>query len=87
MDQLNSDYSEAWTSLGKSSDGETYGVFYKAATKSIVWYPVAAWEEAGYVPPTTWDELQALEAQIIADGVGTPWCISIEHGDAITGHI
>lgn len=81
MDQLNTDYSEAWTSLGKSGD-DTYGVFFKAATKSIVWYPVAAWEAAGYVPPTNWDELQALEAQIIADGVGTPWCISIEHGDA-----
>lgn len=81
LDQLNQDYSSAWTDLAKAGD-ETYGVFYKAATKSIVWYPVAAWEAAGYVPPTTFDELRALEDQIIADGNGAPWCISIEHGDA-----
>lgn len=81
LDQLATDYSEAWTDLGKSGD-ETYGVFYKAATKSIVWYPVAAWEAAGYEPPETWDELMALSQQIIDDGNGNPWCISIEHGDA-----
>lgn len=81
LDQLGADYSEAWTDLGKAGD-ETYGVFYKASTKSIVWYPVAAWEEAGYVPPTTWDDLMALSQQIIDDGNGNPWCISIEHGDA-----
>jgi alpha-glucoside transport system substrate-binding protein len=82
MEELGNDYSEAWTSLGQAADGNTYGVFYKAATKSIVWYPVAAWADAGYVPPTTWEELEALQAQIIADGNGAPWCISIEHGDA-----
>jgi alpha-glucoside transport system substrate-binding protein len=81
LDQLTTDYSSAWTDLGKVGD-ETYGVFYKASTKSIVWYPVAAWEAAGYVPPTTWDELMALSQQIIDDGNGNPWCISIEHGDA-----
>jgi alpha-glucoside transport system substrate-binding protein len=82
MDELNIDYSEAWTSLGKGADGQTYGVFFKAATKSIVWYPVQAWADAGYVPPTTWAELEALQQQIIDDGNGAPWCISIEHGDA-----
>jgi alpha-glucoside transport system substrate-binding protein len=81
MEQLAADYSEAWTTLGEF-DGSTYGVFYKAATKSIVWYPVQAWSDAGYEPPTTWDELMALSQRIIDDGNGNPWCISIEHGDA-----
>jgi alpha-glucoside transport system substrate-binding protein len=81
LEQLGTDYSEAWTDLGKAGDS-TYGVFYKASTKSIVWYPVQAWADAGYEPPTTWDELMALSQQIIDDGNGNPWCISIEHGDA-----
>lgn len=62
-------------------DGGIYGLPYKADTKSIVWYPVAAFEEAGYDVPETWDQLIALSDEIVADG-GTPWCISIEHGDA-----
>jgi alpha-glucoside transport system substrate-binding protein len=62
-------------------DGEIYGLPYKADLKSIVWYPVEAFADAGYDIPTTWDELVALSDQIVADG-GVPWCISIEHGDA-----
>ncbi|HUG84860.1 MAG TPA: ABC transporter substrate-binding protein [Euzebya sp.] len=79
-DQLAADYSEAWTDL-TAFDGGTYGVFFRANTKSIVWYPVAAFEAAGYTEPTTWDELIALQDQILADG-GAPWCITMEHGDA-----
>lgn len=81
MDQVNEDYIQSFVDLG-SSDGDMYGVFYKTDIKSIVWYPVAAFEEAGYAVPATWDELIALSDQIVADGNGNPWCISIEHGDA-----
>lgn len=80
-DQLEADYAEAYLDLA-AHDGGTYGVFYKASTKSIVWYPVAAFEEAGYEIPATWDDLVALSDQIVADGNGNPWCISVEHGDA-----
>ncbi len=59
-------------------DGGVYGVYYKTDVKSIVWYPVAAFEEAGYAIPTTWDEMTALSDQIIADGNGNPWCVGIE---------
>ena len=79
-DQLASDYSTAWTDL-TAVDGDTYGVFFRANTKSIVWYPVAAFEAAGYEVPETWDDLIALQEAILADG-GTPWCITMEHGDA-----
>ena len=84
VDQINTDYSEAWTDL-TTVDGDTHGVFFRANTKSIVWYPVAAFEEAGYEIPETWDELIGLQDQILADD-GTPWCITMEHGDA-TGWI
>ncbi|HVR32428.1 MAG TPA: ABC transporter substrate-binding protein [Acidimicrobiia bacterium] len=79
-DQLLTDYSSAWTNQA-AHDGSTYGVYFKGDTKSLVWYPVAAFAEAGYEIPETWDELIALSDQILADG-GQPWCISIEHGDA-----
>lgn len=64
-----------------SVDGKLYGLFYKADLKSIVWYPVKAFEEKGYKVPTTWDELVALSDQIVKDG-SNPWCTTIEHGDA-----
>ena len=79
-DQITTDYSEAWTNQATYND-TMYGVYFKGDTKSLVWYPVAAFEEAGYAVPQTWDEMIALSDQIVADG-GKPWCVSIEHGDA-----
>ena len=64
-----------------SVDGSVYGIPYQAAFKSIIWYPNAAFEEAGYEIPETWDDLVALTDEIRATGV-TPWCVSMEHGDA-----
>jgi alpha-glucoside transport system substrate-binding protein len=63
-----------------SVDGKLFGLYYSQNFKSIVWYPKAAFETAGYAIPTTWDELETLEADIKADG-GAPWCTTIEHGD------
>jgi len=80
MDEVEKNFNEGWINLG-TVDGKLYGIFYRASTKSIVWYPVKAWEEAGYEIPESWDELIALSDQIVEDG-SHPWCISIEHGDA-----
>ncbi len=80
-EQLAEDYSQTWIDLA-SVDGSVYGVFFRAQGKSIVWYPVAAFEENGYAIPATWDELTALSQQIVDDGNGAPWCISQEQGDA-----
>ena len=64
--------SEPYIDLAGSFDDTLYGVFYKGDVKSIVWYPVQAFEEDGYAIPTTWDELIALSDQIVADGNGNP---------------
>jgi alpha-glucoside transport system substrate-binding protein len=80
VDQLREDYIESFIDLA-SVDGDLYGLYYKADLKSIVWYPNAAFEEAGYEIPETWDDLMALTEQIKADG-STPWCITQEHGEA-----
>lgn len=81
MDQIRADYIESFVELG-SYESDMYGLFFKGDLKSIVWYPVQAFEEAGYEVPATWDELVALSDQIAGDTGTTPWCISMEHGDA-----
>jgi alpha-glucoside transport system substrate-binding protein len=77
---IEADYSDAWLDLG-SVDGDLYGVFVKAATKSTVWYNPATFNSNSYETPTTWDELIALSDQMVADGA-TPWSIGIEAGGA-----
>ena len=52
------DYSPIWQSLA-SADGTLYGVWFKAANKSLLWYDVGAFERAGMAPP---DELSGLLA-------------------------
>ena len=64
-----------------SVDDQLYGFFLKGAVKSFIWYSPPAFEAAGYEVPETWDELQALEQQIIDDGAA-PWCIGLEAGAA-----
>jgi alpha-glucoside transport system substrate-binding protein len=59
----------------------TGGLWYRFNGKSLVWYPKAKFEEAGYEVPTTWAELEALQEMIKADG-DSPWCVGIESGAA-----
>ncbi|MDQ7028570.1 MAG: ABC transporter substrate-binding protein [Ardenticatenia bacterium] len=80
IEAMREQYGDSWIELG-SYDGRLYGVFYKVAIKSLVWYNPKAFEANGYQVPTTWDELIALSDQIVADG-GTPWCIGLESGSA-----
>ncbi|MFZ6030159.1 MAG: ABC transporter substrate-binding protein [Chloroflexota bacterium] len=80
MQQMQSAYDAGFLDLA-TVDGNLYGIFIKAAVKSLVWYDPKAFEAAGYQVPATWEELNALEAQIIADG-SQPWCIGLESGAA-----
>ena len=73
-------FGEYFLSLGEY-EGEHYGLPTNINLKSMVWYPKAAFDAAGYTVPTTWDELMALSDQIVADG-GTPWCVGFESGGA-----
>ena len=66
---------------GRAPDGTPYGLPVAMGVKSILWYPVPEFEQAGYQVPTTDAELRALEQRIKADG-GTPWCLGMEAGDA-----
>lgn len=80
--QLTKNYAAGWQRIGQV-DGEQYGVYYKAANKSLVWYNVAAFEGAGVQAPETWKEfLQTAEA-ISASGV-TPVSVAGADGWTLT---
>ena len=73
-------YDQSWLEMA-TIDGQLVGAWYRANVKSLVWYPVPEFSEAGYEIPETWDEMLALSDQIAADGVA-PWCIGIESSGA-----
>lgn len=79
-DTLQQNYQSFWLELATVGDA-LVGIWYRAAVKSLVWYPTPEFAEAGYVVPETWDELIALSEQMVAEG-RTPWCIGIESSGA-----
>jgi alpha-glucoside transport system substrate-binding protein len=62
-------YSPAWQELGKVH-GVPYGVWFKAANKSVVWYNVNAFARAGIdKPPSDWEGLKEVAAKLLAAGI------------------
>ncbi|MGV9904531.1 ABC transporter substrate-binding protein [Streptomyces sp. NPDC003388] len=49
-------YAPVWKKYG-SVDGTLYGLYFKAAHKSTVWYSPEALAQAGVKPPKTYDEM------------------------------
>jgi alpha-glucoside transport system substrate-binding protein len=62
------DYSPIWQSLA-SANGTLYGVWFKAANKSLLWYDVGAFERAGMAPPDELSGLLAGARRLRASGV------------------
>lgn len=84
MEYLQGQYLQSWLDMAMMEGPEgpvMAGVWHRFNGKSLVWYPKAAFDEAGYTIPTTWDELLEL-TQMIADDGDTAWCIGIESGTA-----
>ncbi|HUQ22289.1 MAG TPA: extracellular solute-binding protein [Gaiellaceae bacterium] len=52
-----------------SVDGTLYGLLFKAANKSTVWYNVKAFEDAGVEAPATYDDLLSTAKTISASGL------------------
>ncbi|MFD2122191.1 ABC transporter substrate-binding protein [Streptomyces cirratus] len=78
--ELEKNYSQGWKALG-AVDGTQYGVYYKAANKSLVWYNAKAFEAAGVQPPKTWKDLVAAADTLSASG--TP-AVSVAGADGWT---
>ena len=50
---IRNDFGEDWVKVG-TVDGELYGLLFKAANKSTVWFNTQSFEDAGIEPPTDW---------------------------------
>ncbi|WP_240139462.1 ABC transporter substrate-binding protein [Streptomyces sp. MUM 178J] len=82
MAQLEKNYAQVWRDLG-AVDGAQYGVYYKAANKSLVWYNNTAFENAGVTPPSTWKDFLTTAETISASGV-TPVSVAGADGWTLT---
>ncbi len=75
-------YAQVWRRLG--SAGQTlYGVWFKAADKSLIWYNIGAFERAGVVPPDTLDGLRHVAARLAAAGI-SPFAVGGRDGWTLT---
>jgi alpha-glucoside transport system substrate-binding protein len=80
--ELQENYSQGWQDIGKV-DNKQYGVYYKAANKSLIWYNNAVFENAGATEPKTWDELLTT-AQTVYDSGVTPFSVGGADGWTLT---
>ena len=62
-------FAPAWQQLG-TYNGKLYAIVFKAANKSLVWYNVPAFKNAGVNPPKTFSQL--LSAAKTLQASGTP---------------
>jgi alpha-glucoside transport system substrate-binding protein len=67
-DEIDQNFSETAREVG-SADGKLYGVWFKTAQKSTVWYNTNVFADAGVKPPATWDELLKTGQTISDSGV------------------
>ncbi|GAA3205437.1 ABC transporter substrate-binding protein [Actinocorallia longicatena] len=75
-------FAPIWNTLG-STDGNQYGVYFKAANKSTVWYRPQAFEDAGVQPPKTWAELITASGTLADSGVA-PFSVAGATGWTLT---
>lgn len=80
--QLAKNYSQVWQDLG-AVDGAQYGVYFKAANKSLIWYNAKAFENAGASEPKTWKDFLATAETVSASGV-TPVSVGGADGWTLT---
>jgi alpha-glucoside transport system substrate-binding protein len=67
-DAIEENYNEGFVQLASVED-ELYGVVFKGANKSTVWYNVQVFEDAGVEPPETWEDFLTAAETIKASGV------------------
>lgn len=80
--QLAKNYGKVWQDLG-AVDGTQYGVYFKAANKSLIWYNAKAFENAGAAEPKTWKDFLATAETVSASGV-TPVSVGGADGWTLT---
>jgi alpha-glucoside transport system substrate-binding protein len=67
-DVISENFAESVMQVGTFND-QLYGLMFKAANKSTVWYNVQAFEDAGVEPPETWEDFLTAAETLKASGV------------------
>ncbi|RII19842.1 Multiple sugar-binding protein precursor [Streptomyces sp. YIM 130001] len=80
--QLAKNYTKGWQEIGEVGD-ESYGVYFKAANKSLVWYNATVFDNAGAKEPKTWKDLVST-AQTVYDSGVTPFSVAGADGWTLT---
>jgi alpha-glucoside transport system substrate-binding protein len=80
--ELQKNYSQGWQDIGKV-DGKQYGVYYKAANKSLIWYNAKVFANAGAKEPKTWKDLLTTSQAVYDSGV-TPFSVAGADGWPLT---
>jgi len=70
---VDENYAQVWRDLG-TIEQTLYGVWFKAANKSLMWYNTNIFAEAGVEEPETWEELLEVAETIYYYGI-TPFSI------------
>ncbi|MER7919888.1 MULTISPECIES: ABC transporter substrate-binding protein [unclassified Streptomyces] len=82
LKEVQKNYSQGWQDIGQVN-GKQYGVYYKAANKSLIWYNAKVFENAGAKEPTTWKDLLTT-AQAVYDSGVTPFSVPGADGWPLT---
>ncbi|MGN5378924.1 sugar ABC transporter substrate-binding protein [Streptomyces sp. MUSC 14] len=82
LKELQKNYSQGWQDIGKVG-GKQYGVYYKAANKSLIWYNAKVFANAGAKEPKTWKDLLTT-AQAVYDSGVTPFSVPGADGWPLT---
>jgi alpha-glucoside transport system substrate-binding protein len=80
--EVDANYAPIWRELG-SVDGQLYGVWFKAANKSLVWYNAKVFRDAGVQPATDFNQL-LQDMQTIADSGVEPLSVGAANGWTLT---
>jgi alpha-glucoside transport system substrate-binding protein len=80
--EVDANYAPIWRELG-TVNGQLYGVWFKSANKSLVWYNAKVLRDAGVQPATDFNQLLA-DMQTVADSGVKPLSVGAANGWTIT---
>lgn len=81
ISEIDKNYASVWKTLA-TVNGKVYGVPFKGANKSTVWYRTDSFDQAGVQEPKTWDDFTKALQTLSDSGVASP--LSIGGGDGWT---
>lgn len=66
---VSANYRPFWQGLGSGVDRKLYGVWFKAANKSTIWYSRPLFKQVGVKPPTSWRGLLQVAERLHRSGI------------------